>query len=61
MARDKRSKKPAKRLDKRTSKRLAKLAGRVLVGGGECTKAEAMQLAGCVLSQLEADEKKGGP
>lgn len=37
-------------MDKRTSARLAKLAGRV-VKDGVCTPAEAKRLAGCVLAQ----------
>lgn len=38
-------------MDKRTSARLAKLAGRV-VKDGVCTPAEAKRLAGCVLAQV---------
>lgn len=42
-----------KRLDKRTSRRLASLASKVLSNKGECTKHEAKRLAACVLSQTQ--------
>lgn len=50
---------PAKRgakkrpMDKRTSQRLARLAGKVLKNNGACSKAEAKRLAACVLSQTQ--------
>lgn len=46
-----------KRLDKRTSERMGRLAGKVLAAGGVCTPHEAKRLAGCVLSQIEAQRR----
>lgn len=51
------TKKPAKRMDRRTSERMGKLAGKVLKAGGVCTPYEARRLAGCVLSQIEPPQK----
>jgi hypothetical protein len=47
-------------MDKRTSVRLAKLAGRV-VKDGVCTPAEAKRLAGCVLAQVMPSVRPKAP